>query len=110
LIKSRAEVDTNTSSASRGLFSSIGCSYDDLFATMGFDSGPSTASVNDVEGSKALHDDTNHNHANNADLLTLTSGLKPLKDTFLINVQSTLNAPIYQMFPELEGYTGLMMI
>ena len=36
----------------------------------------------------------------------LVQGLKPLRDKFLISALSGMSAPILQMFPELEGYTG----
>lgn len=88
------------SAASRVLFSSTGCSYDDLFTNMGFDSGHLTSSK-ETENSPSVA-----SRQDGFEAFTFTSSLKPLKDSFLINVQSSLNAPIFQMFPELEGYTG----
>lgn len=36
----------------------------------------------------------------------LVTGLKPLRDRYLITALNRMSAPIHQMFPELEGYTG----
>jgi hypothetical protein len=36
----------------------------------------------------------------------LLAGFKPIRDRFLINVLNRMNAPIFQMFPELDGYTA----
>jgi hypothetical protein len=37
---------------------------------------------------------------------SLVSGLRPLRDKYLLAVLSRMSAPILQMFPELEGYTA----
>jgi hypothetical protein len=37
---------------------------------------------------------------------SLVLGLKPMRDKFLLVALSRMSAPIAQMFPELEGYTG----
>jgi hypothetical protein len=36
----------------------------------------------------------------------LVLGLKPMRDKYLITALGRMSAPIAQMFPELEGYTG----
>lgn len=99
-MKTRNDVEDTVS---RGLFNSIGCSYDDLFSTMGFEA--SLTSVEEDERSQ-----TTQERSGDSNLFSLTSGLKPLKDSYLISSQSNLNAPIFQMFPELEGYTGLIFV
>jgi len=37
---------------------------------------------------------------------SLVQGLKPMRDKYLLGVLAKMSAPIAQMFPELEGYTG----
>lgn len=37
---------------------------------------------------------------------SLVQGLKPMRDKYLLAVLAKMSAPIAQMFPELEGYTG----
>jgi hypothetical protein len=37
----------------------------------------------------------------------LVGGLKPLRDRYLAGALSRMNAPVNQMFPEMEGYTGM---
>lgn len=36
----------------------------------------------------------------------LVAGLKPIRDRYLAGVLNRMNAPILQMFPEMEGYSG----
>lgn len=38
---------------------------------------------------------------------SLVAGFKPMKDRFLLNSLNRMTAPIMQMFPEVEGYTGI---
>eukprot|EP01038_Epipyxis_sp_PR26KG_P011157 gene11157-14969_t len=45
----------------------------------------------------------NDNEQIDHDLIT---GLKPLRDRYLINVLNRMTGPIMQMFPEMEGYTA----
>jgi len=37
---------------------------------------------------------------------SLVLGLKPMRDKYLVTALARMSAPIAQMFPELEGYTG----
>ncbi len=37
-------------------------------------------------------------------------GMRPMRDRYLLITLSKMSAPIMQMFPELEGFTGMMMI
>ena len=41
---------------------------------------------------------------------SLVLGLKPMRDKYLIVVLSRMSAPIAQMFPELDGYTGKCLL
>ena len=38
---------------------------------------------------------------------SLVLGLKPMRDKYLVTALARMSAPIAQMFPELEGYTGV---
>ena len=39
----------------------------------------------------------------------LVGGLKPLRDRYLTGSLSRMTGPVLQMFPEMEGYTGIFM-
>jgi len=36
--------------------------------------------------------------------------MRPIRDRYLLITLSKMSAPIMQMFPELEGFTGIMMM
>lgn len=47
------------------------------------------------------------NNIDNNEEIPLLLGLKPMRDTYLINVLGRMTGPVMQMFPEIEGYTGI---
>ena len=40
----------------------------------------------------------------------LVAGLRPFRDRYLVGVLGRMTQPILQMFPEVDGYTGIYFI
>ena len=65
----------------------------------GSDAAAVTASRRNLQPNAEANRDVYSEH-------NLVAGLKPMKDRYLLVSLNRMTAPILQMFPEVEGYTG----
>jgi hypothetical protein len=96
------------------IFDSLSWSYDELFQSLGLgrrNSSNNSLHLSDFYERDQIKYDNGKELDDSVDIdYGLIICLKPLKERYLLNVLTRANEPIYQMFPEVEGYTGIIVI